>query len=154
QILDHRFRLVPLSRNAASEAILGPAALRDDALSTQPFQVAPEFAEAVLDYLTLRQGNPAPGISSEAARSQVEPFHLQLICRRVEDIVSGRIPKPGGKQRWSGEKPFTLSDFGGERALALTLKKFYTDSIATVSGAAMRRAARRLCEQYLISPEG
>lgn len=144
QIMDHRFRLVALSRQNASEAMSSPAMISDPALATQPFTLAPEFTATVLDYLTMQQMS---GTSSGPKR-QVEPFHLQLICQRVEQIVAAQ----GGMA--SRAEPFNLIDFGGVAALSDTLKSFYTNAIQSVSESHLRPVARRLCEEFLISPEG
>ena len=45
QILDHRFRLAPLTLDAASEAMTGPAAIDDSALATKPFRYDPESCD-------------------------------------------------------------------------------------------------------------
>jgi hypothetical protein len=140
QIMDHRFRLAPLSRRNAALAIGGPAAVRDDRLATAPFTLDPSFADGVLDYLSQR----ATGLT---AGRYVEPFHLQLICQRVEQIVAETPAK-------FAVRPFTRDDFGGEPELARTLQTFYANAIGAVSERRQRRAARRLCEQFLISPEG
>jgi hypothetical protein len=143
QILDHRFRLVPLSRENAAQAMVGPATLSDATFSTRTFSLDPAFVDAVLDHLTMQ----VPG-GSEPTRRQVEPFHLQLICRRIEQIVAAR------HGQGADAPAFGMTDFGGEAALAQTLRNFYTDAIASVSEARLRPAARRLCEEFLISPEG
>jgi len=142
QILDHRFRLAPLTRENAAEAMVGPARLAEAGFATQAFGLAPEFVDAVLDHLTLRAAGPAAQV-----RRAVEPFHLQLICQRIEQIVARRGAAARGQ-------PFTLADFGGEAALAETLRSFYALAIASVAEARLRPAARRLCEEFLISPEG
>lgn len=149
QILDHRFRLRPLDRAAAADAMVGPAALVDATLATPPFTLAPAFVDTVLDYLTAR----ADGGGGAATAAQVEPFHLQLICQRVEDIVAGRSVTANAPRFRPGEA-FTLAHFGGSDALRLTLKKFCRDAIDSLQNGASRRAARRLCQDYLISPEG
>lgn len=149
QILDHRFRLRPLDRAAAADAMVGPAALVDATLATPPFTLAPAFVDAVLDYLTAR----ADGGGGAATAAQVEPFHLQLICQRVEDIVAGRSVAANAARFRPGEA-FTLAHFGGSDALGLTLKKFCRDAVDSLPDGASRRAARRLCQDYLISPEG
>jgi len=48
----------------------------------------------------------------------------------------------------------TIEDIGGEAALRDTLKEFYRRALAAVSARRVRKAARRLCENFLISPEG
>ncbi len=140
QIMDHRFRLAPLSRRNAALAMGGPATVRDARLTTAPFTLDPAFADGVLDYLSQR----ATGLT---AGRYLEPFHLQLICQRVEQIVAE-------SPAIFASRPFTRDDFGGEAELARTLQTFYANAIGSVSDRRQRRAARRLCEQFLISPEG
>lgn len=149
QIMDHRFRLVPLSRQSAAEAMAGPALLADPALATRPFTLAPEFTEAVLDYLTQRSSG-----ASEVARRYVEPFHLQLICQRIEQVVIAAKTKKAKGPVPAADHAFDLVDFGGEAALSYTLATFYTNAIKSISDAPVRPVAKRLCEEFLISPEG
>jgi hypothetical protein len=47
-----------------------------------------------------------------------------------------------------------MRDIGGEDALKATLQDFYKQEIDALSSRRQRRAARRLCELYLISPDG
>jgi hypothetical protein len=73
---------------------------------------------------------------------------LQLICQRIERIVAE-------KQKTSiAEVEFTLSDLGGETALADTLTSFYREAIQSIRSARYRRTARRMFEGALISPQG
>jgi hypothetical protein len=143
QILDHRFRLTPLSVDAAVTALEGPARVQDPALGTQPFAYRPDTVRSILTYLTQRTGSNAA-----RAANTVEPFHLQLICQRVESLVAER------QRKGSGTVEISLADLGGERGLASTLRDFYRNVIATIDPRGTRKKARRLCEQYLISPEG
>src|SRR5262249_34010468 len=55
QILDHRFRLTPLSLHAAAEALTGPAEIDDPTLETRPFRYDPKAVESILDYLSRRR---------------------------------------------------------------------------------------------------
>ena len=47
-----------------------------------------------------------------------------------------------------------MADLGGEAGLTRTLRDFYREAVRSVPDHHRRRAARRLCEEYLISPEG
>jgi conflict system STAND superfamily ATPase len=143
QILDHRFRLTPLSLHAAAEALTGPAAIDDSALGTRPFRYDPKAVERILDYLSRRRVRALVEITRN-----IEPFQLQLICQRFERIA-------GERQRQSADNvTMTIEDIGGEAALRDTLKEFYRRALAAVSARRVRKAARRLCENFLISPEG
>jgi hypothetical protein len=143
QILHHRFRLAPLSLQAAAEALTGPAAIDDPALETRPFRYDPRAVERILDYLSRRRGRALV----ETARN-VEPFQLQLICQRFERTALER------QRQSAADVALTIEDIGGEAALRDTLKDFYRRALAAVPGRRERQAARRLCVNYLISPEG
>ena len=143
QIMDHRFRLAPFTCETAEKAITGPAAIDDPDIATKPFRLEPEFVTSILDYLS----KSTAGARGPGSR-YVEPFHLQLICQRVEKIVAF-------KQKVSSEEIVVSSkDLGGEAALAKTLVSFYTDAIRSLPSRHLRGAIRLLCEQFLISPEG
>ncbi len=142
QILDHRFRLTPLTVQAATEALEGPARVQNQRLVTQPFTYRPDTVKAILAYLTERTK------TRSVTLSPVEPFHLQLICQRVETLVAN-----SQRQGVQGVE-ISLSDLGGERGLKATLRDFYKNVINPIEPRGTRRKVRRLCEQYLISPEG
>jgi hypothetical protein len=143
QILDHRFRLAPLSLAAATEAMTEPAALDVSALETKPFSYDPKAVTTILNYLSQR------GIKTAGqAKQYVEPFQLQLVCQRVERIVAER------QQQSPAHLTLTMTDIGGETVLRKTLTDFYVAAIHALPKRSVRRAARRLCEEYLISPEG
>src|SRR4029077_3526735 len=143
QIMDHRFCLAPLRCERATKSITGRAAIDDPDIATKPFRLEPEFVTSILDYLT----KSTAGARGPGGR-YVEPFHLQLICQRIEKIVAF-------KQKMSSEEiVLSSTDLGGEVALTQTLESFYTDAIRSLPGRQLRGAVRLLCEQFLISPEG
>jgi hypothetical protein len=143
QILDHRFRLAPLDLDAAAQAMIGPAAIDAPEFQTRPFNYAPEAVTTILSSLSRRSSS---GISRAAP--YVEPFQLQLICQRIEQIVTIR------QQSINTYNIFNLQDFGGERAIQKTLKDFYIQEIHALPDRPTRRAVRLLCEEYLISQDG
>jgi hypothetical protein len=143
QILDNRFRLAPLDCETAAEAITRPAQIDDLKFATKPFRFDADVVPFILNYLTRTEAG-----GRQSSRRYVEPFHLQLICQRIERTV-------GERQKTSNSMvQFSLSDLGGEAALAETLSGFYEDAIHSLNGLMLQRAARRMCEDYLISPEG
>jgi len=143
QILDARFRLAPLDLAAAREAIVRPAAVTDPGLETTPFAVDPTAVDAILNYLSYAR-TPVVGQN----RRYVEPFQLQLICRRMEEIAATR-------QKTSGPGlTITMADLGGEAGLTKTLRDFYDEAIGSLPDWRGRRASHRLCEKHLISTEG
>jgi photosystem II stability/assembly factor-like uncharacterized protein len=142
EIMDHRYRLAPLSYEMASKAITEPAAIDDKEIATKAFRLKPDFVTSILNYLTRSTtGRGTPG-------RQVEPFHLQLICQRIEKIAAFK------QQSESGEIVLSFQDIGGEAGLAKTLENFYTNAIHSIPGRHLQGAVRILCEQFLISPEG
>ncbi len=143
EILDHRYRLAPLTYEMASKAITGPAAIESADASTRAFRLEPDVVTSILAYLT----KSASGARSSGGR-QVEPFHLQLICQRIESIAAFK------QKLSSGEIVVSFKDLGGDAALTETLENFYTDAIRSLPVRYLRGAVRVLCEQYLISPEG
>ena len=143
QILDHRFRLSRLTVDAAAAAMEGPAQVQDERLATAPFTYQENTVRSVLAKLQHRSGG-----SALTPEHYVEPFHLQLICQRVEELVADR-------QRQSmQEVEIALDDLGGDRGLLAILRDFYKNVISSIESPRTRRKVRRLCEQYLISPEG
>ena len=143
QILDHRFRLLPLPIEASAEALEGPAGFEDERLATRPFSFARGDAARIIDYLSRRTG------SSTASQGGVEPFHLQLVCQKVEALVAARQQRDGRESQ-----TVSLADLGGEEGLNATLRDFYEGVLRRIPHVPTRRRARRLCDQYLISPEG
>ena len=143
QIFDHRFRLAPLTIDAAATAMTGPAAIDHPDFHTRPFCYDPEAVKAVLVYLSRHRKRALP-----QATRYVEPFQLQLICQRVEEIVAKR------QLRSNNEITISVEDIGGEEVLRQTLRDFYINSIHSLPSRRVRRKVRRLCEEFLISPEG
>ena len=143
QILDHRFRLTPLDMDAAAAAMAGPAQVRDKRLATPPFSYHQDAQKAILNYLSRH----SRGRTNRASHG-IEPFQLQLICQRVETLVAER------QGRSDGSIEITLSDLGGEDGLKGTLRDFYREVVHSIEPRRTQKAVRRLCEQYLISPEG
>src|SRR5262249_23712159 len=78
----------------------------------------------------------------------VEPFHLQLICQRIETIAAKQ------QQGSQTDVHITMNNIGGEPALQQTLEEFYTQTLRAFPKTSVRRSIHRLCEDLLISPEG
>ena len=109
RILDHRFRLTPLTVEAAAAAMTGPAAVDDPAFESKPFRYDPETVATILNYLSQRR---TKAVAETAA--YVEPFHLQLICQRVEAIAAKQA-----------DLAITMNDIGGEAALKADRSKSF-----------------------------
>jgi hypothetical protein len=144
EILDQRFRLLPMDRKAASKAIEEPAMIEDPILNTRPFELDSHAKDTILDFLERR----ATTLTKRTA-SQVEPFQLQLICQHLEEIAER-------KQRdvANGTVKISLDDIGGESSLRRILGDFYARQISAIPSFFQRRGVRRLCSEFLISPQG
>ncbi|MDD4963740.1 MAG: hypothetical protein PHI11_07480 [Gallionella sp.] len=143
QILDHRFRLLPLSVNAAKAAIDGPATVQHQELATKPFIFQPEAVQGILKYLLSKTQSKV-----KSSYRFIEPFHLQLVCQHAEDLAVKC------QSQASDEVEVSWEALGGEKGMKATLSNFYLKSIQSLQTRQMRRSVRELCEQSLISPTG
>jgi hypothetical protein len=144
EILDQRFRLNPLGWIAASRAIEEPAGIEDDTLATRPFDVDPNGRDMILEFLTRQTPSPI-----RKSTSDIEPFQLQLICQYIEGIASDK------QQRLSFERvSVTLEEIAQGSSLGGILEDFYDKQVSEIKPLLQRHAVRRLCTEYLISPEG
>jgi hypothetical protein len=142
-ILDERFRLLPMTREAALLALQEPAKVEDANITSRPFQLEPLAVKEVLDFLE-RRTVPTARQSS----SIIEPFQLQLVCQRLEDMA-------GDKEKLSDENRLTISleDVGGERNLRDILRNFYRQEVSSLLWG-QRGRVKKLCSEFLINPEG
>jgi hypothetical protein len=143
-ILDQRFRLKPLEWDAASRALEEPAGVEDKNLVTKPFNVESNGRDAILQFLARRA--PASILKSS---SDIEPFQLQLICQYIEEIAQ---KKQLGQPR--DRITITLEDITQGADLQKILEEFYDRQIHEVSSFRKRQAVRRLCAEFLVSPDG
>lgn len=144
-VLDQRFRLLPLSHAAAVEAIESPLQIEDPSLASRPFVIEPEVRDAVLRFLE-QSARPEAGRVSAVA---IEPFQLQLVCQRVEDLArQAQARDPSVPVR------ITTRDLGGEARLRSIFREFYKRQVAEVPGLWQRRGVRRLCSEHLINARG
>jgi len=144
EVLDQRFRLQPLARAAASRALEEPARVEDSSLATRPFELESQGRDAILDFLARR----APS-SIRTSSTDIEPFQLQLICQRVEEIAER-------KQHQGAQNGVTVtrSEIGEGSSLKEILEDFYVDQVRAIPSFRQRRAVKRLCSEFLISLEG
>jgi hypothetical protein len=142
EILDQRFRLAPLSRLAASQALKVPAGVEDSGLTTRPFTLQSNTSEQILTFLEQHSE-----LNHRKQVKTIEPFQLQLICQVLEKEA---LIRQANKE---GEIELSLSDIGGERRLSAVLQDFYKEQLAPLSWID-RVKARRLCSEFLISREG
>ncbi len=130
-----RFRLTPLDRDGARAAIVEPARLAvPGAVLTQTFEFAAQSVEQMLDFLENEDG-------------EIEPFQLQLLCRRVETALL-KAQQAGQQGTWVDPKLL-----GGRAGMERILEGFYREVIRLYP-AVRRRRVRRLCEQGLLTRNG
>jgi tetratricopeptide (TPR) repeat protein len=168
EILDNRFRLTALKRQQAQEAIVKPAQVQDEHITTPGFNYAPKAITALLDFLCMRRQKievsqsllrrygmklvnlvlwPFPRRSFLKAPSnyeivktdEVEPFQLQLLCQDIETKVQKRQ-----------QATVQQSDLGGEKGMQKVLQSFYDKQIKHIRWR-KRRRVRKLCEKGLLS---
>ncbi len=137
-LFSERLRLGPLSEDAAREAITEPARL-SAAAGQAPYTVpAFELESEALDSL-IRYLKGSSGV--------IEPFQLQLLCRRAETIAAGKPAADGGGAI------LTLADFDGGKSFASVLKNFYRDTLAKLPRS-QRAKTEALCEEGLLDGAG
>lgn len=135
-IFEQRFRLAPLSKKDAMRAVVEPAAIDNSGLfATPPFQYAKPALDGMMDFLANRKG-------------EVEPFQLQIICRRAEQQVA-----KCQKER-EGVIEVDESLLGGRKAMEHLLEDFYRQAIYMLPNGWQRVRARKLCELGLLNPDG
>ena len=143
-VLQHRFRIGPLTAANARDAIVKPAALEHDEFEVPPFGYTEGALQRILGFLARRRQG-----SESVSGDDVEPAQLQLVCQYVEELVRTRLMRHGGAQVQVSE-----ADLGGESRLQRILEEFYDRTLASIESPGVRRRIRRLCEQRLISSAG
>jgi hypothetical protein len=144
-ILHNRFRLGPLSLEAARAAIIEPARLANAAFQTATFTYQEAAVERMLAFLAKRRLGVETTTSDE-----VEPVQLQIVCYYLEEVVRRRQVAESN----DSEIQISESDLGGEEHLQQILEGFYDRIIASVRPRRKSGAVRRLCETRLISRSG
>jgi len=135
QIFQNRFRLMPLNREQAKEAIINPAALKDERIKSSSFKYEDDALDAILEYLCKRKERDGIKIINE-----IESFQLQLICRNIENDIS----KKSNQQH---EIIIAKQDLSG---LSDVLQKFYEDQLNQLEKKDKENVVR-LCEEGLIN---
>jgi hypothetical protein len=140
RIFATRYRLGPLSSDAAREAIECPARLEEEGLTTRPFEFEPQAVERILAFLCRRRVG-----ADTTSLGEAEPFQLQLICQRAEEIAARR-------QRADGPgRAVSLADLGGDEGLVEILGGYYEGVVREQADA---DAVYLLCEKGLVSVRG
>jgi len=161
-IFQNRFRLMPLTREQAKEAIINPAALKDERIQTSSFKYEDDALDAILDFLCKRRGWDCIKIINEYGDNaleailkylsnrkeqdgikfvnEIESFQLQLICSHIENKISE-------KSDTQNDLVIAKQDLSG---LPDVLQKFYEDQLNMLEKKDKKNVLR-LCEEGLIS---
>jgi tetratricopeptide (TPR) repeat protein len=139
-ILHHRFRLLPLSRENAREAIINPSQVQDETIAAATFTFAPNAVDMMLDFLCKRRERGIIKVTDE-----VESFQLQLLCRHIENMAREKTKKE------TTDIIVKEEDLGGEAGMQRVLQRFYDDQVKKLDTLWKRIKARKLCEKGLIS---
>ena len=151
RLLQEYCRLVGLSDKDARKAIRKPAALSVSDIVYDPHV---QFASPSFEYDEEALGEI---VSVVKARSEtIEPFQLQLICRRAETIVNS-LASHQTITALIPETPhtITLGLLGGRAGIESIIQDFYTDEIGKLQvSCGQKSKAKELCEAGLLSNEG
>jgi len=176
-VFNNRFRLRPLTKDQAMQAVIHPSQVEDDRIRTACFRYSSEALELMLNFLCKRKPQ-----DDKKVKDEVESFQLQLLCRNIENKIRGldpsstsQIPKnqiksfPGVQGRFFQKEPlgaegirstahdgktlFIITDkaLGGETGIRKVLEDFYDERIRVLGAAWKKRRMHGLFEKGLIS---
>jgi WD40 repeat protein len=152
-ILKSGFRLTPLQRENAKEAIVGPAEFdkrriaektKKDLVNlriTEPFSYDAEKLQEILNFLSNPEENPE-GIEQD----EVDPTQLQILCQYIEEKVQERLSREPGKEVVVDNKLLL-----GKNEMRAAIKNFYDRAIDKIQLRSNRRNVLALIENGLIS---
>jgi hypothetical protein len=168
-ILHNRFRLMPLTRKQAEEAIVKPARLEQkERFKTEKFLYDPKMLNALLDFLCKQKKmvNPAGekvGLFKKIwgkiknflrhheekpetiITDEVEPFQLQLLCKHIEQKVEQKKIK-----KTDGKIVVTSNDID-ENEMEKVMKEFYDELVKKLPiSNKEKKKVREFCETGLI----
>jgi len=143
-ILQNRFRLMPLTRKQAREAIEKPASFSDEnQFKTKVFSYNSGAVDAMLDFFCTQKVR-----DKIIKTNEIEPFQLQWLCQDIEKKVYEKYPENESKYIVQ-EK-----DLGGEEGMNEVLRGFYDNQIKSVGSWWKQIKVRKLCETGLIDIKG
>lgn len=108
-ILQNRFKLKPLNRAQAREAIVQPASIAGKDFALAAFSYAQEALDLILDSLENKHG-------------EVESFQLQLVCQYIERQIV--------KKKFAAGSAVTEDVFGGTDGIRNILQNYYENTLA------------------------
>ena len=124
------YKLAPLNRAQAEEAILYPAYAKETHYKVPPFDYADEALDAILDTLSNN-------------RQEIESPQLQIICRHAESLVENDKVLPNEK----GRKVIQRSDLGD---LNQVYRDYYLNMLAEIANPTERQNVQEVIENELI----
>lgn len=140
QIMRHRFRLGPLDRSRAEQAIREPALIDDPRFRSRRFGYTDAAVEAILDFLESRERHGAQ-------TGGIDPSQLQLVCQHAEQSI---LP---ARAAGGAFVEITEADLGGRGGLEEILRAFYGRVVDSLDPEVQARV-RSLCEEGLINRNG
>lgn len=129
-ILQKTYKLAPLNRAQAEEAILYPAYAKETTYKVPPFDYADEALDAILDTLSNN-------------RQEIESPQLQIICRHAESLVENDKVLSNEK----GRKVIQRSDLGD---LNQVYRDYYLNMLSEIANATERQNVQEVIENELI----
>lgn len=141
-IFQNRMRLKPLNYEQARQAIIEPALLEDERLTTKPFKYAPDAIEDIIEFLGRKKNR-----TSLIKTNEIEAFQLQLICSHIETEIKRQQPQNDSIITVSKKD---LSDYEMNRIM----QNYYDNQIQKIASESDQKAVRQLCEEGLIKPNG
>ncbi|MCU0287135.1 MAG: tetratricopeptide repeat protein, partial [Acidobacteria bacterium] len=138
-ILHHCFRLLPLTREQAKEAIKKPTHQSEN-IPAASFEFSNDAMEMMLDFLCKRTEFNKVIITDE-----VESAQLQLLCQHYEEKARDRAKIE------NRHIIIETTDIDGEEGMQKVLRQFYDKQIDQLNPDDEKESARKLCEDGLIS---
>ena len=138
-ILQNRFRLRPMSREQARDAIVEPAKVEAGQLASETFTYDAGSIDGMLNFLCLQKTR-----GEEVMTDEVEPFQLQLLCRYIEESLGH------GHARVVGPDVLRGKERSVEDGLRRILEDYYHRQIERLPQH-VRKKVYRLFEKELIS---
>jgi hypothetical protein len=139
-ILLNQLRLIGLPEENVRHAIVNPGMLKSDEVlfSTEPFT----YTDDVIGQMI--------AVARDTEEGSIDPFVLQLLCGHIEKKVHAQPPG----RNVNGALSVDIGYLGGPEGILAIAKNFYLDSIKQLPQASLRRRARALCEEGLLTENG
>ena len=124
-IMHNSFELQPLNQVKARDAILNPAYNYTESFDTSSFDYTDDCLAKVLEFL------------DQGEAKGVDPFQLQIICRRAEEVIAAN----------PGKTKINIEDLGD---LTDIYEEVYGKQLELIGSESDRKVASRLIEEGLV----